>query len=173
MKLTLKPYSDEIKLSATFSINQGETGLECTWEITGDTSTLSLPVYDSKGRRLYLWLDTCFEFFLKFEGNPDYYEFNFAPDSCFNIFHLDSYRAPIIETTDFTVSGLSMDLSDDQLQFHARITPAIKLPAMRANFLPSMVVKKKNGEISFWASDHSENKPDFHDAVTFKNELIF
>jgi len=173
MKLTLKPFSNEIKLSATFSMNQGKTGLECSWEITGDSSTLSLPVYDSNGRRLYLWLDTCFELFLKFEGKEDYYEFNFAPDGCFNVFHLDYYRAPIIETTDFSVSGLAMELSDNLLQFHALITPAIELPPIKANFLSSMVIKNKNGDISFWASDHSENKPDFHDSSTYKNQLIF
>jgi len=173
MKLILKPFTEETGLSLFFTVTQIENRIDCSYNIKGDIRSLNLPKYNPEGRRHFLWLDTCFELFLKIDGDPHYYEFNFSPFQSFNIFHFAYYRAPMIESNDFNVALSPAIISDDSLSFNCSITPQLKLDYTKINFLPTVVIKKKGGDVSYWAAKHSLEKPDFHDPTTHDFRLNF
>ncbi len=173
MKLILTPFSGNPEHRVEFNLSTAGRALICDYFITGDISKLSLNITQGGARRLYLWLDTCFELFIKPAGGSRYYEFNFAPNCDYNIFQFDRYRAPLQESGAFITCSRILSIDREHIHFRAEITPADGVISGEFSFLPSMVIKHVTGEELFYASHHSHPNPDFHDHNTYKNVYNF
>lgn len=123
-------------------------------------------------RRDELWRSTCFEAFLRRDGNPGYWEVNFTPRGDWAIYRFDAYRqgmhapqtvaAPAIACTgDAGTHELTACLD---LSGWDRETGGWQLALATVLATPS-------GEVSYWAAHHPPGTPDFHAAAAFRLTL--
>lgn len=173
MELKLTPFETNFDYDITFNIKSSGESLLCSYIITGNITDLSLKEGRSAKRQSFLWLDTCFEFFLKEANSPDYYEFNFASNSDYNIFHFPEYRAPLTETNNFSVDSRMEIESENKLVFDFQIFPHTDVADTEFTFLASVILNTNDKKVSLWAVDHAQPKADFHDPKTYKNKIRF
>ena len=97
----LKPLS-ELKTLNNFSVALSENSAKFDYALAQEVpqklindpeliNTFSESKNSSLKRKDQLWLDDCFEFFLKI-GNSSYLEFNFSPIGNWNVFEFSDYR---------------------------------------------------------------------------------
>ena len=154
-------------------IQREDEGFVLAFHVAGDVQGLVLPEPDDIARRDELWRTTCFEAFVRVEGNEDYLEFNFAPSRNWAAYTFDGYRAgmrpapvepPFIDMIE-EEHGLTLmvELFDGQLDALAARGPLrVALTA---------VIEETGGVKSYWALKHPPGKPDFHHADGFALEL--
>ena len=66
--------------------------LRITYLVKGDIRTLKIPAKCSSRRVDRLWEHTCFEAFIRADGDPSYYEFNFSPSGEWAAYSFRGYR---------------------------------------------------------------------------------
>jgi hypothetical protein len=127
-------------------------------------------------RRDELWRHTCFEAFVRAEGDEAYYEFNLAPSRDWAAYRFDGYRRGM-------TAAREVDAPHGDPTVHAEPRPPAfraTLELERAASLPidrpwriglSAVIEERNGRISYWALAHPPGKPDFHHPDCFQLEL--
>jgi hypothetical protein len=116
-----------------------------------------------------LWRTTCFEAFLRPEGQENYREWNFAPSGNWAAYDFAKYRQsmapaevdspPYIRTEDnFTWWALGATIAvDAEINWHLGL---------------SAVIEERDGTKSYWAIVHpNPEKPDFHDPACFIGRL--
>ncbi len=119
-------------------------------------------------RRDELWRTTCFECFLRQEGQAPYREWNFAPSGDWAAYDFTATREgmrpapianpPYIRTEDnLTWWGLGATLS---IPAEPNFTLAL-----------SAVIEGQDGRISYWALRHPSEQPDFHHPDCFAARL--
>lgn len=145
--------------------------LRLVYELSGDTSAITLPSVPGCARRDELWKHTCFEAFVRGEGIDGYVEFNFAPNGDWAAYEFDGYRAGMRDL-DCPAPQIETTLRSDGL------TVTVETPALPAAFEtgqvwlgPSAIVEDTAGSRSYWALHHPEDAPDFHHAENFKMRL--
>ncbi|MBK7865609.1 MAG: hypothetical protein IPJ75_00630 [Ignavibacteriales bacterium] len=173
MELKLTPFETNFDYDIKFNIESSGESLLCSYIITGNITKLNLKEGRSAKRQSFLWLDTCFEFFLKEQNSSDYYEFNFASNSDYNIFHFPEYRAPLTETNNFSVDSRMEIESENKIVFDFQIFPHIDVAGKEYTFLASVILNTHDKIVSLWAVDHAHPKADFHGSKTYKNRIRF
>jgi hypothetical protein len=133
------------------------------WRIDGAQRVL-LPAYAGTGRADDLWKTTCFEMFLNL-GERGYREFNFSPSGRWAAYDFASYRVAsgAAELSDWPET--SVERGDTIITGAVRV-PVDALAGARLGAL-SAVIEEEGGVISFWASEHHNDEPDFHDRACF------
>lgn len=121
-----------------------------------------------------LWEHSCFELFLKADDRQteEYYECNFSPSGCWNIYSFSSYRTDMVEAG--VVEKPSIDVSQKKKIFSlsAEINVSGIIPASQPlDVGVSCVVEGVDGELGYWAISHPREKPDFHDPRSFLKSL--
>jgi hypothetical protein len=122
-------------------------------------SRFVIPQSEAPGRKDVLWRTTCFEAFLRGEGEDRYREWNFAPSGDWAAYDFSTYREgmspaevadPYIRTEDnFTWWALGATIAVDA--------------ARHWQLGLSAVLEEKDGTKSYWALAHQPgDKPDFH-----------
>ena len=126
------------------------------------------PIAAEPTRRDELWRSTCFECFLKADGQAAYQEWNFAPFGNWAAYDFDSERtgmrlaevanAPYIRTEDnLTWWGLGATLA---------------IPADERFVIGlSAVIEDASGAKTYWALHHPGSRPDFHHPDCFAARL--
>ncbi|MBA3941234.1 MAG: hypothetical protein C0520_08505 [Sphingopyxis sp.] len=114
-----------------------------------------------------LWQSTCFEAFLTEEGEPDYTEFNYAPDGRWACYQFDDYRS-LLRSDDLAPWDMAVERSD--AQYALRVEPGI-FPDTGAKLALSVVIEEVDGTKSYWALAHPPGKPDFHHPDCFAVKL--
>jgi hypothetical protein len=115
-----------------------------------------------------LWRTTCFECFLKEEGQEAYQEWNFAPSGDWAAYDFTGEREgmasaevtkpPYVRIEDnFTWWGLGATLS---IPAETRFTVAL-----------SAVLEDQDGRRTYWALHHPSEQPDFHHPDCFVAKL--
>ncbi len=139
-------------------------GLHLRYILTGDVPRLRIPAPQTPTRTDGLWEHTCFEAFIRVQGESAYREFNFSPSCQWAAYAFRDYR----ELTPWTSSAapqIRVTLSQGQLVLDARI-PATDLPPnpaaqpLHCGF--SGVIEAADGSKSYWALVHPTAHPDFH-----------
>jgi len=138
--------------------------LHLQYEVTGELSALNIPTVQAPCAVDGLWQHTCFEAFIAVTGEERYYEFNFSPSSAWAAYAFRSYRnrsawtinnAPIIRSTQ-TKESLLLNV----------LIATVDLPLKRADQSFQLgltaVIETNEGELSYWALQHSDSEPDFH-----------
>jgi hypothetical protein len=115
-----------------------------------------------------LWQATCFEGFLRPEGEDTYREWNFAPSGQWAAYDFTSHREG---RSDADVSLPYVRIEDNLTWWALGATIAVEAGTDWQLGL-SAILEEKGGTKSYWALAHPEgDKPDFHDAVCFAARL--
>ncbi|NIJ20367.1 hypothetical protein FHS95_002059 [Sphingomonas naasensis] len=142
-------------------------------------------------RRDELWRTTCFEMFLRAQGEPEYYALAFAPSKDWSAYRFTNYRegmAPARVAVSDTwweqmyppEHGVSHSWTEHQdygrthgwQSAHVDLGQALDLPIDRPWQLGfSAVIEERNGRKSWWALAHPPGAPDFHHEACFALEL--
>ena len=115
-----------------------------------------------------LWQSTCFEAFLRADGEAGYREWNFAPSGGWAAYDFTAYRA-----------GMCMaEVAEPYLRVEDNLTwlalgATIAVAADQAYSLAlSAVLEERDGTKSYWALAHpSDGPPDFHHDACFAGRL--
>jgi hypothetical protein len=121
----------------------------------------------AEGRAAELWKATCFEAFLRAEGEEAYREWNFAPSGQWAAYDFSAYRQDMAEPD---VAEPYVCMEDNFTWWSLGATIAV--PADQPWQLGlSAVLEEADGTKSCWALAHPEGEPDFHHADCFVARL--
>lgn len=116
-----------------------------------------------------LWNDTCFEMFLRPEGENSYYEFNFSLKPAWNQYFFNSYRQPQPpkRCNDFSLKKLNWDGQNLKVELSG-----INLGK---NYQVSLtaVLKEKTGAVHYMALRHAGPEADFHHVESYILKLSY
>ncbi|WP_230079881.1 DOMON-like domain-containing protein [Alteripontixanthobacter maritimus] len=139
--------------------------LTLRWRVDG-SGNLMLPPFAGKTRRDELWSTTCFELFLRTEGEETYTEFNFSPSDAWAAYDFTARRQRMRPRALSRPPVCTMRPGRTFALFDVAV-PASALPAIPAALGLTAVLEETGGNKSFWAMDHgaadSGKRPDFHD----------
>ena len=114
-----------------------------------------------------LWQSTCFEAFLRSEGD-EYREWNFAPNGQWAAYDFRAYRERV---GDADVAEPYIRMEDNLTWWALGATIAVEA-GVEWQLGLSAILEEKDGTKSYWALAHPEgDKPDFHDPVCFAARL--
>jgi hypothetical protein len=143
--------------------------IQLTFRLDGDISAINIPPPVAPRIGTELWRHTCFEAFIKVEGQTAYHEFNFAPSGEWCVYALSGYRkgAPVADETMRPDIALRSTGSRLELDALVRLESLSSVhPRARLRVGISAVIEASDG-LSYWALRHLADKPDFHDADGF------
>jgi predicted GIY-YIG superfamily endonuclease len=124
-----------------------------TFKIQGALPLIPPPA--SPSRTDNLWKTTCFELFVRGQGE-DYVEFNFSPSGQWAAYHFEHYRSAM---TQLPITSPHIEPIEDGV----RITLDYALPATGTiHAALSAVIEETDGTKSYWALAHGPGAPDFH-----------
>lgn len=131
-------------------------------------SRFIIPAPAEASRRDGLWQSTCFEAFVREEGATPYREYNFAPSGDWAAYDFEGRR-----------EGMAQAQLDHPpyIRFEDNLTwwgvgATFALPTGRRWRLGlSAVIEEIDGTKSYWALDHGDGAPDFHDPACFAVSL--
>lgn len=177
MKTKLIPFKEnDLSLIIQASITRTRDYLETTYTLEGNLNQIYLPQRNEIAHRKYdLWESTCFELFVKREDHDHYVEFNFAPNSDWNLFMIEGYRNNIGEISEVkSIPTDSMFESDSIYLFKAsipysafeRISISDKESFERAKIklgITSVIqTSALEKDLKYYAIRHEKSEPDFH-----------
>ena len=128
-----------------------------------------IPQAEDPGRSDGLWQATCFEAFLKAEGQGAYREWNFAPSGDWAAYDFSAYRENMAEAE---VASPPYIRIEDNLTWWALGTTIGVDAGKTWNLGLSAILEEKDGSKSYWALAHAAaDKPDFHAPDCFAAKL--
>ena len=176
MQLNLTPHPDTppaepaLKLWATVD-HAGALGSMATTNIWFGVSAPAdrFVIPDAaEGRADELWRTTCFEAFLRREGEDAYREWNFAPSGQWAAYDFTGNRQGMAKAHVPQPPYIRME--DNLTWWTLGATIAVEAGGEWQLGL-SAVLEEKAGTKSYWALAHGGEKPDFHDPVCFAARL--
>jgi hypothetical protein len=147
--------------------------LRLHYEVTCACTQLRIPPPGAARRADGLWRHMCFEAFVAAANAPDYREFNFSPSGEWAIYHFTGYRAGLAPVTPAGDPAVEVRSTAERLVLDAGISAAC-LPRAQGAMLTlalAAVIEDAAGGLSWWASAHAGEKPDFHDRRGFVLQL--
>lgn len=144
------------------------------FELQGVIAALRIPTPSIARRADRLWEHTCCEAFLRVDGEPSYYEFNFSPSGEWAAYRFRDYRDGGALEAPALAPQIDCRCAPDRLELVATIhldRLAGISPGARLRVGLSAVIESSGGELSYWALKHPAAKPDFHHAESFALEL--
>ncbi|MFT5211248.1 MAG: hypothetical protein ACI9CE_002987 [Flavobacterium sp.] len=125
------------------------------------------------GRKHDLWLSTCFECFLSFHGQSNYFELNFSPSGDWQTYEFSRYRHERQDAINLILSNSVIEHKADQT------CVSVELEYGDPNFVTNQLLKKHlhigisvilkdlHGQFHYFALKHnSDTQADFHDPKT-------
>lgn len=156
--------------SAERSAAFGTTATLNLWfGVTAPQSRFSVPEPAAKpARRDELWRTTCFECFLKEEGQIAYQEWNFAPSGDWAAYDFHSEREGMAPAEVADPPYLRVE---DNLTWWG-LGATLSIPAEADYRIAlSAVLEEQDGRRTFWALHHPGEQPDFHHPDCFAARL--
>ena len=147
----------------------GRDWLLLRWRLEG-SEQLIIPSLAGKGRADGLWRTTCFEVFLRPEGNSAYIELNLSPSERWAAYDFAGYREEMAERPMPREPDCTMRKGRQIAIFDAAI-PQRGLPDSRCAMGICAVIEEVGGALSYWGLAHSRERPDFHDPACFAAKL--
>jgi hypothetical protein len=137
--------------------------------VTGDMARIIVPPPAAPLRTDGLWESTCFEMFLRREGEDGYLELNFAPSGEWAAYAFSGYRKGMVQGAMPAPPDIRTSLATDRLEVEVAVSPWLDLALYRMNL--AAVIQSRTGERSFWAANHAGGEPDFHHPSCFIDQL--
>ena len=150
--------------------------LQITYRVKGDIEKLKIAERSSTRQADRLWEHTCFEAFIRADGDSSYYEFNFSPSGEWAAYWFRDYRdgGPIQDESWTPAIVVRRDVGRMEIDAVVHLD---RLSAIRSGALLriglSAVIESGDGTLSYWALKHPGAKPDFHHPDSFALELAF
>jgi hypothetical protein len=168
----LAPFAAEPLVSGldlTATVERDGSVLRASYSLGGDLSTLIIaPPSTEPVRRDELWRTTCFELFAGPSGQPQYFEVNLSPSGDWQAYSFTSYREgmALLPVTRFT--PLLSRFDRDSLQLGFELLPDPRFPlAHSLDIAITAVLEHRCGSKSYWALEHTGQRPDFHRRDSF------
>lgn len=144
-------------------------GLRLDYRLTGRLRDLRIPSFTRLRAADRLWEHTCFELFLRRRAASGYRELNVAPSGAWAAYAFTGYREGM---TSVAALAPLIEVRHEAEALHVRI--ALRLQALDPQFAqaalelaPAAVIENAAGQCSYWAAQHADAKPDFHQAAAF------
>ena len=148
-----------------------EGGLWVRYHVVCDLDALVLPDPAEPERTDGLWKSTCFEIFLRRQGEQSYFEYNFSPSGQWAAYAFNGYRSG---QTDLPLTG-TMRISLEASETHFALEAELELPEGwvfgSLDINTTAVIEEAGDTKSYWALMHNPAKPDFHDGDCFALSL--
>ena len=128
----------------------------------------AIPHHEEPARHDELWKTTCFEAFLRADGENAYREWNFAPSGDWAAYDFTSRREGMGEAAVNSPPYIRME--DNLTWWTLGATVAIET-GRQWNLGLSAVIEERDGTKSYWALAHAGERPDFHDPACFAVRL--
>lgn len=150
-----------VPLTITVGVDRdGGRNLCLHYRLEGATDAVDIPPPQPPAAADGLWRHTCFEAFI---GSGRYFEFNFSPSGRYAVYAFDGYRK-----RNRGFSRVPLSIRSRRLTGGYELSAAIALDALPPDFGRlylglSAVIEETGGQLSYWALNHGEGKPDFHD----------
>jgi hypothetical protein len=129
-------------------------------------------------RRDELWRHTCFEWFIRREGEAAYCEFNFSPAGDWAAYAFTGYRAGRSDAAQRRIDVTTRASADGVLSVRATLDlatafglDAAALAQARWQGNAAAIIEDIDGELGYWAVHHPRAQPDFHDRDGFRIAL--
>jgi hypothetical protein len=155
------------KISGTF-FRQGNTfGLD--YHLFGHLADIEIiPPANKPSRRIGLWENTCFEFFIGPRNSARYWEFNLSPSGDWNVFRFENYRVGLFEEKTIPSLPLKVLVQPDSFRLVMEFDLSIIIPVGQAlEMAVCAVIKTRRGEVPLWALTHPGPEADFHHRDSF------
>jgi len=163
-------------ISSVLNLQKKILEINITFDLLGPIDNIVWPVNQDNnqlGRKHDLWLSTCFECFLSFDEQSNYFELNFSPSGDWQTYAFSSYRQERQVAT-------HLILSKSVIEYKANQTcVSLNLEYAEPNFVTNEVFKKRlhigisvilkdlSGQYHYFALKHnSDTNADFHDPKT-------
>jgi len=146
-----------------------QTLLRFRYVVIGDISQLRIPPPAPPVRTARLWEATCFEAFLRAEGENAYLELNFSPSSQWAAYAFTHYRQGMANAPLPAAPEISVGRSAGRLEVQVAVSP--NLGAGPCSLNVAAILENSGGERSFWAARHPGDGPDFHHPSCFIDRL--
>lgn len=137
-----------------------------TYTLTGDLARLRIPAPGLPRRVDGLWRHTCFEAFVRVEGERGYREFNFSPSGEWAAYAFADYRKG--DSLDLTVPPLiECRACEIALELTVRLPDPACPDAPRLRLALATVIEDRQDRLAYWALCHTSYQPDFHHPDAF------
>jgi len=146
-------------------VTRAPKGLVLSYTLTGDIHALVLPAPRNPARGDDLWQTTCFELFLRGDGDA-YREYNFSPSGEWAADAFDSYREGKSEIP----AQIAIASDGDAESLNLTATLVTDLDDVTRLALTA-VIEERSGHKSYWAITHHAGPPDFHHDACFALRL--
>lgn len=141
-------------------------GFTLHYRVRGAVGRLMLPEPELPHRGHELWRTTCFELFVRREGEAGYREYNFASSLAWAAYDFTGYRSGMKDAQGEEpemISVIGPDFYD--------LTINLRRPLATGRIGLSAIMEEQNGAKSYWALAHPPGKPDFHHPTCFAHQL--
>ncbi|MEA3062129.1 MAG: hypothetical protein QOJ94_1910 [Sphingomonadales bacterium] len=145
------------------------TRVQFRYVVIGDISRLRIPPPAPPLRTPRLWEATCFEAFLRAEGEDSYLELNFAPSGQWAAFAFTHYRRGMTDAPLPAAPDIWVRRNTDRLELQATVSPGLGAGPYAMNV--AAILENVDGGRSFWAARHPDEGPDFHHPGCFLDRL--
>jgi len=139
--------------------------------LQGFMGAVNLPPPAASVRADELWRHTCFEAFVRAEGDAGYFEFNLSPSTRWAAYAFENYRAGM-KPADVPPPRIEVSRGIGRFELLARLDlNGFGLDDLDWRVGLSAVLEDADNSISYWALAHPPGRPDFHNADCFALEL--
>ena len=135
-----------------------------TYKLSPISKDISLPEQSCSEREIGLWRSTCFEFFLVSKRSRSYYEFNFSPSGKWNCFYFNKSGDELRESSCIINKLQAKRIKNSfQLDVHIALDSLKDEFQNEDEFLLNLTAVLEELDLSYWAFEHGESGPNFHD----------
>jgi hypothetical protein len=141
------------------------------FRLVGNLQKIEIPsieasIQKNPKRKDGLWKATCFESFLSFSDQKNYWELNFAPNGDWNCYSFTSYRQGMTEVQTLTEMPIRAQLEKNEMLLEVKIDLKQMLGQVPEKVIEmavtAVIEKKESSSLEYWALSHLEKVPDFH-----------
>jgi hypothetical protein len=141
------------------------------YHVEGQIDALEMDEPRSSERTHKLWKSTCFEVFLRRNGDSSYLEYNFAPSSQWAAYAFSNYRKDGADLDVVAAPEIFLDASQGHFAMETEVTLPNDWWSRPIEMNLTAVIEETDGTKSFWALAHPPGPPDFHHKDCFALKL--
>jgi hypothetical protein len=173
MRCTLLPHIDHpmpAVQSITVEMAFDEDQLTLRYSVTGQMEKLVFENAQDTGRADKLWQKSCFEIFIRPQGERRYDEYNFASTTHWAAYGFMDRRHGMHDLKIVHPPHIENSRSDSRFTLDV-VMPDIRLPQTGVDIGLSVIVEDVDGAHSYWALAHPSGQADFHNDACFALRL--
>lgn len=146
----------------------GQSAIDICFNLHGDLANILFdPPVENHQRTDNLWQRTCFELFVKNDNDPNYWEYNLSPSGNWAIYGFSNYRQGKFDELSIANPVITTNGETHQFTLNCQLPLPAALTGKNLKIGLSAVVQDKNGDIYYYALEHTRKQADFHAAESF------